>query len=354
MKHFIYAVYFISLSLLAGTVNAQQNNSIKPYGDIRIIYSGSSTDAHGFGGKSPFLRARAGFKYQANQYHGFAIRGAYMVTRDVNAPDFSLTANGSLAGDTFSFDELHYHFKDEKQQLKLGRFQKSFSLPTATANSINRFQSSSVSVNWSDGLFYQRNLARGWAAETVWEYQRRGHLSFPYKAPLSFSNNKHNLITYLGITNKNRDKNNFIEKTIAVMWAPDAYYYKGSYTSYAAVSGSAVLDLPIQNSQAGGSYRFTAELGQNVMAAFADGTVYALSAGIYDIAAKHNLMIEAAGNDTQWLSSPYAPGSNTYEIRYQLKVNSRFGADARYQVRVPRADGSPNVYSTFVRATYSF
>lgn len=350
----LLAFTIVISTIFFSTVTAQSTNIISPYGDIRIIYSGSSTDAHGLGGRAPFLRIRAGYHFEINTNHSFAARMAYIVSRDVSSPDFSLTADRGLAPDTFSFDEFYYKYQDEKQQLKLGRFQKSFSLPTATGNSITRYQSSSTSVHWSDGLFYQRALKEGWYSEAVLEYQKRGELTFSYKPPLNFGKNEHNFMGFLGVTNKQRDQYNIIEKGFALMWAPDAFFHNGEYTSYLSISSSIVFDFPKKELLNDGSFRVTGELGQNLTTKFSDGSVLSTSFGVYDVDNRHTLMVEFSRNDRDWLTAPYPTNSDVFELRYSLSITSKLKMDARYQIRSSRNTGVDNNYSSFIRATYVF
>src|SRR5690554_166848 len=353
LKAFL-TISIITSATIFSAATAQSTSKISPYGDIRMIYSGSSTDAHGLGGRAPFLRIRAGLNFDINTNHSFAARMAYIVSRDVNSPDFSFTANRGLVPDTFSFDEFYYKYQDEKQQLKLGRFQKSFSLPTATGNSITRYQSSSTSIHWSDGLFYQRALNEGWYSELVLEYQKRGELSFSYKPALNFAKNEHNFIGYLGIINKQRDQYNIIEKGFALMWAPDAFFHNGEYTSYLTISSSIVFDFPKKELLNNGSFRVTGELGQNLSTKFSDGSVLSTSFGVYDVDNRHTLMIELSRNDRDWLTAPYPINSDIFELRYSLSITSKLTMDARYKISSYRSTGVDNTYSSFIRATYVF
>lgn len=349
----LYLTMFFSLGF-ASISWAQQNSNTNFYGDIRALYSGSSTNASGLGGKSPFLRIRAGIKHNINANNSIAARGVYIFSRDLNSPDFSLHGSGGLNADTFSFDELYYSYQDEANLLKLGRFQKSYSLPTATGNSIMRFQSSGVSSSWSDGVYYQRKLNNGWATDIILEYQQRGKLSFPYKFPLTFGKNKHNLMGYFGFINNTRDKYNIIEKNVSLMWAPDAFWHNGKYISYLTVNGSVAFDFPKKELLNGGSFRVTGELGQNVMTRFEDGTAGSASVGAYNVSDIHNIIAEFTFNDREYLNSPFPLASNNLEVRYGISVLPALKLEARYQISSYDITGAENTYSTFFRATYTF
>ncbi len=354
---YFYKRFLLTLSIFflgfATITFGQESNTPELYGDFRIIYSGSSLDSHGFGGKADWLRGRVGLKYDINSNHSVAGRAVYIFSRDPETPSFSLTANGKLAADTFSFDEFYYRYKDEKNMLKLGRFQKSFSLPTTTGNSIMRFQSSSVSSSWSDGLYYQRKLNDGWASDIILEYQNRGNLTFPYKNPLSFGKNEHNLMGYFGFINNTRDEFNFVQKNISIMWAPDAFFHNGNYMSYLTINGSLVFDYPLKEALHGGSFRVTGELGKNMATNFKDGVAATASFGVYDVADIHNLTAEFSRNGRYYLNSPYSLNSNNFELRYGVQLTAKFSMEARYHIRSSLYPYVSNIYSTFVRATYS-
>ena len=348
-----FVFLFISYTI---NVFAQETSKLSVYGDIRVNYLGTGTDANGFGGEVPFLRIRPGVHYELNETHSFSARAAYIVSRDLNVPDFSLTPNqnGSLAYDTFSFDEFYYKYQDETQEFRFGRFQKSFSLPIATAHSIDRFQSNAIFVHWTDGFYYKRMLNEEWFSEVVLEYQKRGETTFPYQRPLFFGRNKYNMVNYVAFTNSTRDKYNIIRKGVGLMWAPNAFLHNGEYIDYLTLSSNIVFDFPKKELLNGGSIRVSGELGQNLNTKLSDGSVITTSVGVYNVAEHHNLMIELSRNDQDWLSAPYTTNSDEFEMRYRVVLSKKLSIDARYRIRNSRTANIPNTYSTFVRATYSF
>ncbi len=349
----LFVFLFISNTF---SVFAQETNKFSAYGNIRINYLGTSTDAGGIGGEVPFLRIRPGVHYKLNENHSFSARAVYIVSRDLNSPKFSLTPNqnGSLAYDTFSFDEFYYKYQDETQEFRFGRFQKSFSLPIATGHSIDRFQSNAIFVHWTDGFYYKKMLNTEWFSEVVLEYQKRGETTFPYKSPLNFGRNEYNMVNYVALTNSTRDKYNIIRKGVGLMWAPKAFLHNGNYSAYLTLSSNIVFDFPKKELLNGGSFRVSGELGQNLNTKFSDGSVIATSVGVYNVAERHNLMVELSRNDQDWLTAPYATNSDELEIRYRFVISKKLSMDARYRARNSRTFGIPKTYSTFIRATYSF
>lgn len=348
-------ILFFYLSIFfAPRAAAQHSGSLTPYGDIRLAYVGSGTSASGLGGNTDFMRIRAGLQYHINENNRIAGRGVYIFSRDVKAPVFSLWAKSSLPADTFSFDEAYYMYHDDKQLLKAGRFQKSFSLPTAAFRSLSRVQSKIVTVDWTDGLHYQRQFKNGWLTDFVAEYQKRGHLSYPYHAPLTFGKNEHNVINYLGLTNKNRDRFSIIEKNIAVMWAPAAFRHNGVFKSYLSLNASAAFDFPFRERLSGGSLRITGEAGQNLMADITNGSAFTASASLHNIAERHFLIAEFARIGKYWLTAPYPSYSHITEFRYRFIYSPRLNLEIRYMINNSRAEGAAVKYSTFIRTTYSF
>ena len=355
LKGLLIPSIFIFTSIFS-TSFAQETSKFSAYGDVRINYLGTSTDADGIGGSIPFLRIRPGVHYEHNENHSFSARAVYVVSRDLNSPEFSLTPNqnGSLAYDTFSFDEFYYKYEDENQEFRFGRFQKSFSLPIATGHSIDRFQSNAIFVHWSDGFYYKRILDDEWISEVVLEYHKRGEATFPYKNPLNFGRNEYNMVNYVALTNSTRDKYNIIRKGVGLMWAPNAFLQNAEYTTYLTLSSNIVFDFPKKELLNGGSIRVSGELGQNLNTKFSDGSVIATSVGVYNVAERHNLMVELSRNDQDWLTAPYATNSDELEMRYRFVISKKLSMDARYRARNSRTFGIPNTYSTFIRATYSF
>lgn len=255
----------------------------------------------------------------------------------------------------FSFDEFYYRFKTGKTQVTIGRFQKSMPVLTNAKRSIFRFQSNVNFIHWSDGLYIKHGMKNGWFSEFVGEYQPKDHLTYSYRGDLDFQNNDHNMTAYFGVENQDRDQFNIIQKGFAIFAAPGAYQKNGDYTTYFAFTSRLAYDLPKPDLLKGGSFRVGAEFGQNLSAAFNEGTSVAISAGVNKVAAKHEFMAELARTDAQWLTATvFAPNADELELRYRYFISKKLNVDVRYRIREPRDDGKPTAYSTFLRTTYSF
>jgi len=351
----------LGLTILAAltfliTSHAQTNNKVDISGNARFAYVSASPDAFDHFSGTSFLRLRVGASYAFNDQSLFKARLATTQSTDFPSVYFTIKPdNGGLGRGGVSFDEFFYQYKNEDTQVKVGRFQHFEKVLSNAGRSQMRFLSNLVNVHWLDGVYVKRQLNEEWYGEFVGEYQQRNNLSFSYSAPLTFSNNKHNFASYLGIENRTRDENNFIQKGFGLFIAPNAYFKPGGFTTYMALTCRIAYDLPKPESLKGGSFRIAAELGQNINTAFKDGTSAVISFGVNSFAEKHELMIEFASNDNDWLTANiFGQNAEEVELRYRYFISSNFNIDFRYRVREPRADFLATNYNFFARATYSF
>ncbi|MEQ8523281.1 hypothetical protein [Gracilimonas sp.] len=337
-------------------VQAQDNSNFNFSGNARFSYGSSSGEAFEHFEGTSFLRVRVGAFYGFNENHGFKARLATTQSSEFPEASFTIKADGGgLNTGSISFDEFYYQFKNEKTQVKAGRFQHTPKVLSNAGRSHMRFMSNNINIHWIDGIYVKRSLNEDWYGEVIGEYQPRNHTSYSYRGPLNFGNNEHNVASYLGLENRTRDDNNFIQKGFGLFVAPNAYLKPSGYSTYFAVMSHLVYDLPKPDALNGGSFRVAAELGQNLNAAFEDGTSAVLSLGINNFADKHQFMVEFARTDSDWLTpNVYAPNADELEIRYRYFISDDLNIDFRYRIRESRSDFVDTNYNFFARATYSF
>lgn len=334
---------------------AQETKSLRFHTNLRLAHLGTDTRGDGLGGDNTALRSRLGATYIFNKNHSFFGRMAASFSKEFETPVFTIRADGGgLDYGSVSFDNFFYQFKNEYLLIKAGRFQHTIAVLTNARRSHIRFQSNSTSIHWSDGLYIKNTMPSDWFTELITEYQPRNHTTYPYRGPLDFGKNATNLTAYAGLENRTRDRLNIIQKGFGILYIPDAYRKSSGYSDYLAFSSRIVLDFPKHELLNGGSFRFAGELGQNLNTEFTDGTSMVVSAGLNNVAGKHELMVEFAKTDSQWLTATvYGPSSDEMEIRYRYFVSDRFNIDMRYRIRDSRIENVPTVYSTFIRATLS-
>ncbi|MBO6793163.1 MAG: hypothetical protein JJ895_04580 [Balneolaceae bacterium] len=347
--------------ILLFTLSSQaQETKITPYGNIRLAYVGNTDNLTGIGNSgdpdSDFfaVRIRYGMNIQLNEQSSFKARLAGQFRDYTDNLSFSLKADGGgLNHGTLSFDEFYYQNKNAFSTLKIGRFQHTVAILSNAQRSGFRFQSNSVNVHWSDGLYWKNKFTSEWYTELILESQPKNNTTYPYRSGLNFGNADHNITSYFGLENRTRDENNFIQKGFGVFVAPNAYQKGGDYTTYALVMSRAAVDIPRPGLLSGGSIRFAGELGQNLNNELSAGTNAIISAGINRYDNKHDFMIEFSRTDREWLTgTAYAAASEELEIRYKYYINNKLNMDARYRAR--HSDSSSDmIFSTFVRLTYS-
>lgn len=352
-RAFVLFVLFIALS--TSLTQAQEKNNFKLYGNIRYAYTTSEGD-FGFDNRFSALRVRIGSRYFINSTSSVQARIATTFSDDLETPHVTLIAeNPGLNLGTLSFDEFYYRYKKEDIDIKVGRFVHSISVHSNAKRSLIRFQGPHIFVNWTDGIYVRKNINNEWFGEFIGEYQNRNNVTYPYQRNLDFANSEHNLTTYFGVENTERDNSNIIQKGFGLFVAPNAYNKSGDYSTYTALTSKIVLDFPMNEALKGGSLRFAGELGQNVNTIFSDGTIAIASVGVNRFANKHDFMIELSSTDTQWLlASAYASGANEIEIRYKFYISKSWNFDTRYRVRDFSARNLPMTHDAFFRLNYLF
>ncbi len=346
------------ITLISSSQLFAQENELTPYGNIRVAYFGNTDDATGLGGDNDFFgtRIRIGAIYQINENHSFRGRLATWLTDDTDGLRFTLEADGGgLNRGSISFDELYYKYQNEYSTIKVGRFQQSVNVLSNAGRSSFRFQSNVIFIHWSDGIYYKRNLKNGWFGEFIGEYQPKDAVTFAYRPAMNFAENDHNLTSYLGLENRERDDLNLIQKGFGFFYAPASFTKNGTdYNDFIGIMSRAVYDLPGIDILQGGSFRIAGELSQNLNADLSEGTSAIISAGVNRFAEKHEFMIEFSRTDRFWLTaSTYNPNTDEIELRWRFRPTNKLWFDARWRARVNDNDALPYAYSTFIRANYS-
>lgn len=351
---------FLGILIFPLTIAAQNNSKFQTYGNVRFAYVGNTDNPTGFGNngnsESDFfaIRLRYGLNVLIDSRSSFKARLAGQFRDYTDELSFTIKADGGgIDHGTISFDEFYYQYTDDINTLKVGRFQHTVAVLSNAQRSGFRFQSNLVFIHWSDGLYYKRNFESDWFSELILEYQPKDFTTYPYSGALNFQNSDHNITSYLGLENRTRDENNFIQKGFGIFIAPNSYLDNGNYTTYALAMGRAVMDIPRPGILNGGSLRIAGELGQNFNNSLSDGTNAIISVGVNRYSDKHDLMVEFSRTDSDWLTgTAYAASTEEMEIRYKYHINNKMNIDARYRAR--QSDFSNDlVFSSFVRLTYS-
>lgn len=333
---------------------AQKTDHFSINGNARFAYLSNSDEAPDHFRGTSYLRVRFGGTYNFNYSHSFNGRLATTQSSNFDPVGFQIWSDSKgLNPGHISFDEFYYRYTNSKTDIKLGRFQHSVSVLTNSKRSHFRFQSGNTSIHWTDGIFLKRKLGNKWSGEVVAEYQPKNHVTYAYRDGLNFSQNTHNFATYLGLESRPGNLANIIQRGIGIYYAPNAYKKVYGYSFYLAIMSRIVFDFPKKDALKGGSFRIAGEAGQNLNASFENGSSLVVSAGIHNYASRHQLMIEFAKTDPEWLStSVYAPNTDELEIRYRFYFTKKFNIDFRYRIRDSRNAFFNTNYNFFARATY--
>ncbi len=205
-------------------------------GDFRTAYSndwrdtrsGDNTSMHEFGAR---LRVGLGTAL-TEQWH---IQGRFATTFEDqgNNAEFFIrpqrqTATAVTPG-TATLDELYLRWRSEdtSTQLQFGRFQSSLKLPLNMDRSLDRNQATNLNLGWTDGVQIKQQLAHGWQALLVGQYNDADGNGITTRAPLDFSDSSSRVSSYTALVN-DQHWGPIIKRALAITWYPNALASDGT------------------------------------------------------------------------------------------------------------------------------
>src|SRR5690349_8382244 len=291
---------------------------------------------------------------------------------DVYLRSYAPTRTGTRFGDV-TLDEayLGYQAPDDGLRLRIGRFQTAFALPGVPSKGLDRNDSPSIDVQWTDGVHLDVPVAGGWRGHVIAQYRdRKGSGGVAY-APLDFSDDGSRATVFLGLENKQR-LGPITQRMVSVTYMPESLADHGladpSRSDYMAVDARVSAEWPLREggprlvAGAEVAYAPTTPLEAAVGTGGtgdAGGLAWQVQASVYDFAPNHHIGIAIGGADAGWLLSPdYRPNDRSAEIRYQWQFLPKTSMEARFRERneLEHPDGTRARVDrdVYVRLTHKF
>ena len=255
--------------------------------------------------------------------------------------------SGAAFGDV-TLDEayLGYRAADDGLRVKVGRFQTAFAVPGVASKGLDRNDSPSIDMQWTDGVHVDMPVGGGWRGHVIGQYRHRRGSGGVAHAPLDFSDRDSRATVFLGLENRQR-LGPVTQRMLSVTWMPDSLADLGlaspSRSDYTTIDARIAAEWPLRE----GGPRFVAgvELGHalDTPSAAASGTggggdagalAWQLQASVYDFAPRHHIGFAVGRADAGWLLSPdFRPNDSLAEIRYQWQFRPKTSMEARVRQR---------------------
>lgn len=323
-------------------------------GDLRFGYYNEKREART--GTEPRVeegRLRARIALDGALGDGWSFRGRLAGRYGTdNGPDsFYLRLHapgrsGAALGDT-TLDEFYLRRRaaDDRWSVKMGRIQTGVTLRGVAGKALDRNDSPSVSINWTDGVHVERQLLESWRGHLVVQYQDRDGIGQATAAPLDFSRSGSRIGTHAAIDGK--ADGIWVQRRLAVTWMPDALapqgLAQGAREDYLALDAKLAAAWPL----GGGGTRLllAGEIGyapnrpdRAVLATGgsgeAKGLAWQTSVNFMDLAPGHHLGFVYARIGSGWLLTPdFRPNDELAEVRYQWRITPKWSMEARYRIR---------------------
>lgn len=375
------------LALLASTLlsipafaDIEFSDTLSGYGDVRTgYYSQHRADRDGDHEDSDSwrLRVRAGIKVKLNEHWSGAVRAAGRYADEEGNQSFSIdryaTSPGGLEFGESTLDEAYVRYQGSPRwSLTVGRFQSKFVLDGVAVKSLDRNDSPSTDITWTDGIHWNQQLAGGWRSHLIVEYNSSEGPSNSKQEPLAFDEDRSRWSAFASFENK-EPWGPVIHRALDITYLPEALYPRGLQDSktenYYAFVARGVAKWPVGNT--GSSFLLGMELGyapntpddltvRTGTSGDSSGTAYQVSFNWMDFAPGHSVGVVLGRADAGWLISPdFRPNGELAEIRYAWKPHKQHKVEVRLRERNDREqinnfDRDRVDTDYYVRYTYQF
>lgn len=372
---------FIVLALLTAAAPVAAADNWTWTGDARGGLLGSETRSRA-GDTSDTsswrARVRAGTGAALDDDWSFTARAAARLdTRQDDLSfgiDWAAPSPGGLGLGEVTVDSLFFTYGRDggPWRVRFGRFQSAFELDGVAKKSLDRNDSPSFDVTWTDGVWFERR-GDAWTTHVIVQHNDASGPTNALRSPLAFDEDASRAGAFFGLE-ANEDTGPFVQRMLGVTWLPGALAPFGPGNAerddYLALTAktAAAWDL------GGDGLRFMAAgevgyafdtPGQTVMGSGSgSGDARALawqaSVNLFNVFPAHNVGIVYARVADGWLISPdFSPNEWTLEARWFWRLNPSLAFDARVRRRaeldIPFATLHPRRTEDFyVRATWRF
>ena len=327
-RHATWIVRLAVLVLLTQCTNAQagaddeESSNLQFSGDARILFNGIED-----GSDEASLRIRAGMTWDMNPGLSTVVRAATSASTSGNDwsvgafPDAQTTSG--LAPGNVTLDLAHFQFEtDSGLRLRVGRFQESLALPAVPDKSLDRKDSDSTGISYSDGISLEVPVSRGWSFLGIAQYQPDGGATNRPREPLSFDGDG-NPVSGFFVLRRADDSGPWSLSSLSYSVFPDSLIENGRRQTYSGLTGNLMRRIPVDGwgqLLIGGSLAYAPEIPQAPGTSGESHRAWQLTANLVDFAPLEQAFgVVYMRTGTGWLLSPdLANGRWLAEARYRF------------------------------------
>jgi hypothetical protein len=293
-------------------------------------------------------------------------------------PDFEWSSSipktsGLDVGDA-TLDELFLHwFPGGRFDVAIGRMQTKFVTRGGVfSKSLDRNDSNSANVNWTDGFHGTVRARRGWVSHLILQANRANGTSSVRREPLDFGDDGSHVSYFLAFENVEA-WGPFVQRALDISYLPDSLMKDGSRTGriedYPAIVARLAARWPRERE--GPGLLVTGEVGHAPETPTAaavdlpgsgdvDGLAWAVTASVMDLRPGHSIGVNLARADAGWLLSPqYRRNDRLSEIRYRWQTSRTLNVEvrARWRKELEQEVGTAqrrDELDVFARMTWQF
>ena len=348
-------------------------------GDVRAGLLGSETRTRAgvtsdtYSGRA---RVRAGTGASLGDDWSFTVRAAARLDTRQDDLEFELDwaapGPGGLGNGDVTIDSLFFTLAPDGSpwQVRLGRFQAAFELDGVAKKSLDRNDSPSFDVTWTDGAWVQRR-GDAWTTHFIVQHNDASGPTNTLRPPLAFDDGASRVGAFVGLE-ANAPAGPFVQRMIGFTWLPQALAPfgpgHGERDDYLAATAKAAAAWNLGASQR--RLLVAGEVGyapntpdQTVMGSGngdASGLAWQASVNLFDVFPSHNVGVVYSRVGDGWLISPdFSANDWALEARWFWRVNPALAFDARVRRRseidLPFPLLHPRrIEDFYVRATWRF
>jgi hypothetical protein len=286
-----------------------------------------------------------------------------------NVPTGSSIKDGQI-----TIDSLFLHsFRLQKFDVAVGRLQTKFVARGGIfSKSLDRNDSNSMNVNWTDGLHGTLQTRHGWEPHLIVQYNSPDGAGNVRRDPLDFSDSR-SRVSYFFAWENVEPKRRMIQRGLDITYMPSSLLVDGAdngvVDDYWGLVARAAARWPIRDE--GWRFRVSTELGYapNTQTKSSEsipgsgdvgGVAWNMTASIMDFLPGHSIGINYGRTEAGWLLSPaYVNNQKLAELRYVWRPIDHVTLDVRGRWRdqleaKELEEPASDRFDFYARITWSF
>jgi len=337
-RFFIAVLVVLAQSpFVAAAAEGDESSTLNFSGDARFLFSGIDDDSD-----EASLRVRGGIDWAVSPGFHAVIRAATSAStrgNDWQAGWFpaAQTSTG-LAPGSVTLDLAHLRYESESGlRLRIGRFQETLALPAIPDKSLDRKDSDSTGISYSDGISAEYPVGQGWNLLGIAQYAPDGGATNRPRVPLSFDDEENPVSGYFALR-RSDETGPWALASLSYSVYPDSLVEDGRRENYSGLVANAMRRIPVEgigNLLIGGSLGYAPDIPQSASASSQSRVAWQATANLVDFGPRDQgfgvvYMRTGAG----WLISPdLADGRWLAEARYRFRPVPQLTCELRLRYR---------------------